>query len=73
MTDPTELHPPLSPIKITRHPDDGDTYLLNIPACIRIAREGETEKSRILYRTYVAEYRALAGSPLTHEERETTA
>lgn len=65
-----EFHPPLGHAAAIKDPEVEGEYLVNIPGVIRILKEGETEKSRAVYATYVAEWHALAGQPLSAEGRE---
>lgn len=66
----TPLHPPISPVSIIHRPDIEGEYLINMAGVVRLAKEADTPQGRRLYRLYCAEYRALEGSPLTHEKRE---
>lgn len=69
----TPLHPPISEVSIISRPDIEGEYLINMAGVVRLAKEADTPQGRRLYRLYCAEYRALEGSPLSHEKREETA
>lgn len=69
----TDIDPPISPGKYQPHPTEEGEYILNIPACIQIAKGGETPQAQELYRRYRKEYWALQGQPITHERREQVA
>lgn len=64
-----ELHPRFSEPRIIKANVEGGS-LINVGGMVEIMRRGETKQARQAYRLFLIEYRALAGRPLTNDERE---
>lgn len=70
MAEVIEFHPPIGDVSVIHDPSVDGEYLVNIPGVVQMLKDGENEKCRAVYATYVAEWHALSGQPLSPEARQ---